>query len=139
MSTTEPAGRRRNTLLASLVLFRRLAPDITVSEMLSFLYVAENPGVRVKELAVLMATTGATASRASRALLSAGDAGVLSPGRGWLLMASNGREAISRHLYLTEAGAELADRLDCLIRSARTIDAGPAAAVVPLRSSATAG
>lgn len=79
MPTTDAAGRRRNTLLASLVLIRRLAPGITVSEILAFLYVAENPGVRVKELAALMETTAATASRASRALLRAEDPGVLPP------------------------------------------------------------
>ena len=71
------------------MLLKKLAPHITISEMLAFLYVAENPGVRVKELAVLMA--------------------------------SNAREAVSRHLYLTEAGVELVQRLDALIESARPI------------------
>lgn len=121
---TDFEGRRRNTILAALVMLRRMAPDITVSEMLAFLYVAENPGVRGKELAALMGTTGATASRASRALLSPGDSGVLPPGRGWLLMASNGREAISRHLYPTESGHAVIERLDALIRSARPISGG---------------
>lgn len=125
MSMTEGEGRRRNTLLASLVLLRKLAPDISISEMLAFLYVAENPGVRIKELAGLMETTGATASRASRALLSPGDPGARPPGRGWLLMAGNGREAVSRHLYLTPAGQELVRRLDGLIESARPIGARP--------------
>lgn len=134
---TEDIGRRRNSLLASLVLLRRLAPDITVSEMLAFLYVAENPGIRVKELSTLMVTTTATASRASRALLSPGDAGVLPPGRGWLLMASNGREAISRHLFLTDDGHGLASRLDDLIRSARPIAAGKIGDVIPSRTAAT--
>lgn len=123
---TEAAGRRRNTFLAGLVLFRKLAPDVSISEMLAFLYVAENPGVRIKELAALMETTQATASRASRSLLSPGDPGARPPGRGWLLMASNGREAVSRHLYLTPSGQELASRIDGLIESARPIGAGPA-------------
>lgn len=121
MPTTDAEGRRRNTLLASLVLMRRLAPGVTVSEILAFLYVAENPGVRVKELAALMETTAATASRASRSLLRAEDPGVLPPGRGWLFMAANSREAVSRHLYLTDAGADLSARLDSLIASARPI------------------
>ena len=121
MTTIETSGRRRNTLLAGLVLLKRLAPDLTHSEMLAFLYVAENPGVRVKELAALMETTDATASRASRSLLADGEPGVLPPGRGWLAMAANGREAVSRHLYLSEAGVELVQRLDVLIESARTI------------------
>ncbi len=121
MSTTEGQGRRRNSLLACLVHLRRQAPDITVSEILAFLYAAENPGIRIKELSELMATTGATASRASRALLSPGDPGALEPGRGWLLMAANGREAISRHLYLTDEGAALVERLNGLIAVARPV------------------
>lgn len=130
---TEPVGRRRNTLLAGLVLLKKLAPDITLSEMLAFLYVAENPGVRIKELAALMETTDATASRASRSLLQANEPGARAPGRGWLLMASNGREAVSRHLYLTEAGVELIQRLDALIESARLIGIRAAPAELRVR------
>ena len=133
MSMTETGGRRRNTLLAGLVLLKKLGPDITQSEILAFLYVAENPGVRVKELAALMETTEATASRASRSLLDAGDPGARAPGRGWLLMASNGREAVSRHLYLTEAGVELVQRLDALIESARPIGVRAAPAELRVR------
>lgn len=118
-------GRRRNTLLAGLVTLRRLGPDITISEILALLYVAENPGIRVKELSALMETTSATASRSSRALLSPADAGVLPPGRGWLLMASNDREATSRHLYLTDEGHSLVDRLNNLIGAARPIPRQP--------------
>lgn len=130
---TEATGRRRNTLLAGLVLLKKLAPDITLSEMLAFLYVAENPGVRVKDLAALMETTDATASRASRSLLAPDDPGAREPGRGWLLMASNGREAVSRHLYLTEAGVELVRRLDVLIESARPIGTRPPPADLKVR------
>lgn len=119
---TESVERRRNSLLACLVHLRRLAPDITVSEMLAFLYVAENRGVRVKELAALMMTTQATASRAARALVSGGDPGALPPCRGWLVMSSNGRENISRHLYLTPLGAEITDRLDLMIGRAQRIE-----------------
>ncbi|MFC5345053.1 MarR family transcriptional regulator [Brevundimonas staleyi] len=133
MSMTETGGRRRNTLLAGLVLLKKLAPDITQSEMLAFLYVAENPGVRVKELAALMETTEATASRASRALLDAGDPGSRPPGRGWLIMASNEREGVSRHLYLSAAGIELVGRLDALIESARPIGVRPAPAELRVR------
>ena len=133
MSMTEAGGRRRNTLLAGIVLLKKLAPDITISEILAFLYVAENPGVRIKELAALMETTEATASRASRSLLDACDPGARAPGRGWLLMASNEREAVSRHLYLTEAGVELVQRLDALIESARPIGVRAAPAELRVR------
>lgn len=133
MSMTEAGGRRRNTLLAGIVLLKKLAPDITISEILAFLYVAENPGVRIKELAALMETTEATASRASRSLLDVRDPGARAPGRGWLLMASNEREAVSRHLYLTEAGVELVQRLDALIESARPIGVRAAPAELRVR------
>ena len=123
MRTTEGTGRRRNTLLACLAYLRQRAPQITVSEMLVFLYVAENGGIRVKELSELMGTTPATASRAARALVSRNDVGALPPFRGWLIMASNGREKISRHLYLTPLGLELAQRLDTLIGRAQLIGA----------------
>lgn len=118
---TEGGERRRNTLLACLTLLRRQAPNITVSEMLAFLYVAENAGIRVKELSELMMTTTATASRAARALVSGGDPGALPPSRGWLVMASNGRENISRHLYLTPLGVQIAGQLDGLIGRCRPI------------------
>lgn len=130
---TEAGGRRRNTLLAGLVLLKKLAPDVTLSEMLAFLYVAENPGIRIKELAALMETTDATASRASRSLLKEGEPGARAPGRGWLLMASNGREAVSRHLYLSEAGVDLVLRLDTLIESARPIGVRAAPALLTVR------
>jgi DNA-binding MarR family transcriptional regulator len=91
--------------------------------MLVFLYVAENGGIRVKELSELMGTTPATASRAARALVSSNDVGALPPCRGWLIMASNGRERISRHLYLTPLGLEIAQRLDTLIGRAQLIGA----------------
>ena len=118
---TDGPERRRNTLLACLALLRRLAPDITVSEMLAFLYVAENGGIRVKELSQLMMTTQATASRAARALVSDGDPGALPPSRGWLVMSSNDRENISRHLYLTPLGAEITGQLDAVIGRAQPI------------------
>ena len=123
---TDGSGRRRNSLLACLAFLRQRAPQITVSEMLVFLYVAENGGVRVKELSELMGTTPATASRAARALVSKGDLGALPPGLGWLFMASNDREKISRHLYLTPLGAEVVQRLDTMIGRAQLIGAAEA-------------
>lgn len=114
-------GRRRNSLLACMVYLRRIAPTLTLTEALAFLYVAENPGIRVKELSSLMLTTQATASRTARSLVCEGDPGALSPCRGWLIMSSNGRENISRHLYLTPLGVQITQRLDMMIARARPI------------------
>jgi DNA-binding MarR family transcriptional regulator len=126
MPMTDGPGRRRNSLLACLAFLRKSAPQITMSEMLVFLYVAENAGIRIKELSELMGTTPATASRAARALVSRGDLGALPPGLGWLVMASNDREKISRHLYLTPLGVAIVQRLDTLIGRAQLIGAAEA-------------
>lgn len=130
MQMTEGGARRRNSLLACLTLLRKQAPGITVSEMLVFLYVAENGGIRVKELSELVGTTKATASRAARALVSPGDPGALPPSLGWLIMSSNDREKVSRHLYLTPLGEEISERLDALIARAQPIGGR---AATPLR------
>ena len=121
MRMTSRPGRRRNSLLASVALLRQKAPQINVSEILAFLYVAENEGIRVKELSELMGATPATSSRAARALVSPGDPGALPPGLGWLIRASNDREKISRHLYLTPLGAQICERLDLVIGRAQLI------------------
>lgn len=131
---TDGPGRRRNSLLACLALLRQKAPQINVSEILAFLYIAENEGIRVKELSELMGATPATASRAARALVSKGDPGALPPSLGWLIMGSNDREKISRHLYLTPLGAEISERLDMLIGRARLIGAAATPAMRILRS-----
>lgn len=130
---TDGPGRRRNGLLACLVMLRRMAPQIHYSEILAFLYVAENEGVRVKELAELMCATPATASRAARALMSDGDPAALSPSLGWLVMASDEREKRSRHLYLTPLGAEICEKLDVVIGRAQLIGTAATPAFRTLR------
>lgn len=113
--------RRKNALLAGLCALRGAAPTIGMSEILAFFYIAENPGVRTKELAELMRTTEATASRSARRMLVSGAPGALEPSTGWLVMSRNERENISRHYFLTPAGAQLADRLDEIIARAKLI------------------
>lgn len=113
--------RRKNALLAGLCVIRGAAPTIGMSEMLAFFYIAENPGVRTKELAELMRTTEATASRSARRLLVSDAPGALEPSTGWLVMSRNERENISRHYFLSPAGAQLADRLDEIIARAKLI------------------
>lgn len=116
-------GRRlRNTLLGCLHVLTREAPTVTMSDLAAFLYVAENPGVRAKELAALMATTEATASRTARRLLEGGSPNALPPALGWLRMFRNERESISRHYFLSPAGAALTQRLDQIIDRAKRIN-----------------
>ena len=113
--------RKRNSLLAALVEARKLSPDITMTELIAFLYIAENPGVRVTELATLMNTTKATASRSARASLAEGAKGVLAPARGWVAMFRNKTEGISHHLEVTPDGMAIVDRFDEIIAVAQTV------------------
>ena len=119
---TDALARRRNTLLGCLNVLTRNAPSVNVSDAMALLYVAENPGIRAKELADLMETTEATASRTARRLLEAGSPNALAPALGWLCMSRNERENISRHYFLTPAGAALTERLDQIIRRAQPIN-----------------
>ena len=113
--------RRRNSLLAALVEARKLSSDITMTELIAFLYIAENPGVRVTELATLMNTTKATASRSARASLAEGAKGALAPARGWVAMFRNKTEAISHHLEVTPDGMAIVERFDEIIAVAQTV------------------
>ena len=58
--------RRRDSLLACLELFRRNTPDLWVNNILTFLYVCENEGLNIKELAQLARLSEPTASRSIR-------------------------------------------------------------------------
>ena len=59
--------RPRNTVLACLHLFKALDPRVSVNEVMAFLYVCENEGLTVQDLAVVGRLTQSTASRSLRA------------------------------------------------------------------------
>jgi DNA-binding MarR family transcriptional regulator len=106
--------RRRDSLLEALELFRRIHPAISIIHVLAFLYVCENEGLNVSELAALCQTTCATASRTAHALASGGgEAAAINTAL--VELRTNPRNPKGRLLFLTEAGLRLRDRLDHLI------------------------
>jgi DNA-binding MarR family transcriptional regulator len=112
--------RRRNAILQTVEDFRRLHPTATLTHLAAFLYICENEGLNLAELAELCGATRATASRVAAAL------GPLEPGPGegglGLIRASRStRERHSKLLYLTEAGKAFAREIDGLILAGRTI------------------
>jgi DNA-binding MarR family transcriptional regulator len=108
-------GRRRNSILGALETLRTVDPGITLNNLLVFLYVAENEGLNVSELAIVCGLNKPTASRAARAMASRGEAGALPPYLGLVRLGREGPAKNSRTLRLTAAGEVLCARLEQLI------------------------
>jgi len=117
--------RRRNTILAGLEAFRRRTPDLWINNVLTFLYVCENEGINIKELAQVSRLSEATASRSIRSFASPKSPGALKPALGLIELVENPDDGRGRLIYLTEEGRRLAAELDGLIREVRTIDLRP--------------
>jgi DNA-binding MarR family transcriptional regulator len=113
--------RPRNTLLASLHLFKTLDPRVSVNEIMAFLHVCENEGLTVQELADAGRLTQSTASRSLRALGPADSEWSLQPALGLVRAYLHPNDGRSHVVQLTERGLDLRERLDGLIRGAEPI------------------
>ncbi len=102
-------ARRRNSLLEALEHFRSEDPNTRLSTVLAFLYLCENEGFCISELAAAAGMTLATASRAARSLAAPDAPGALPPALGLAELRPQGKV---RALHLTSAGRDLRDRLD---------------------------
>lgn len=109
--------RRRNSLLQLVEHFRTLDPEIVVNDILVFMYVCENEGLNITELARLARLTEATASRRARALASPDIPFPVAPSMG-LVDIFQGEDGRQRLLYLTAKGREMRDTVDRLIAAA---------------------
>src|SRR5215217_4375573 len=98
--TSEPPVRRRSTILAAIEAFRRLDRGISLTNVLVFLYVAENEGLSVSELALASQLTSSTASRSVRSLGRRGARGALPPYLGLVELCATGPARNSRTLRL---------------------------------------
>lgn len=113
----ETRVRRRNSLLQLVEHFRTLDPEIVVNDILVFLYVCENEGLNITELARLARLTEATASRRARALASPDIPFPVAPSMG-LVDIFQGEDGRQRLLYLTDKGRETREIVDRLIGAA---------------------
>ncbi|HEY8615029.1 MarR family winged helix-turn-helix transcriptional regulator [Phenylobacterium sp.] len=114
-------ARSRNTVLQAIHLFKGLDPRVSVNEVIAFLYVCENEGLTVQELADVAGLTQSTASRSLRALGPAGTEWAQPPALGLVEAFLNPHDARSHVIHLTEGGRALRDRLDAVIRQAAPI------------------
>lgn len=115
------ATRRRNVGLDIMERMRAQGEGMTFNAMLVFMYVAENEGVNVTDLARMCRMTEATASRSARALAAPGSQAALPPSLGLLELRQDPYDGRGRMLYLTAAGKALAGEIDSSIRSGVTI------------------
>ena len=107
--------RRRDAVLAALESFRRIYPSISLTSVRAFLYVAENPGINVTELALACGLTDAGASRVARALAGRGIERPLPPSLDLLDCVTSAIDPRERLLWLSPRGQALAARIEHLI------------------------
>ena len=111
--------RRRNTILEALERYRAAHANVSTLHVVAFLYVCENEGLNVSELAQVCAIGRPTASRIARSL-AAGRPGGRSED-GLIECRPNPRDQKGRVLYLTERGRQLRNQLETLISERRAI------------------
>jgi DNA-binding MarR family transcriptional regulator len=124
-----PARRERNTVLAALELFRATGASRVFYTMLLFLYVCENEGLTVSELAYVARMHVTTTARLVKAM--AGEPGADasdSDGEGEGLEApllevrSSSEDHRLKFIHLSAAGRALRSRVGALIKSAAPIE-----------------
>ncbi|MBX7250048.1 MAG: MarR family winged helix-turn-helix transcriptional regulator [Caulobacteraceae bacterium] len=119
---TEPATmRRRNAGLDIMERLRAQGDGMTFNAMLVFMYVAENEGINVSDLARVCRVTEATASRSARALAAPGVQGALPPSLGLLELRPDPYDGRGRLLFLSATGRKLRDVIDQTIKDGVTI------------------
>jgi hypothetical protein len=107
--------RRRDAVLAALESFRRIYPPISLTSVRAFLYVAENPGINVTELALACGLTDAGASRVARALAGRDIERPLPPSLDLLDCVASTVDPRERLLRLSSRGQVLAAHIEQLI------------------------
>jgi DNA-binding MarR family transcriptional regulator len=117
-------ARHRNTVLESLERIRRVHPSVNMMQALTLLYVAENEGINLAELASVCRTTRATASRSARAMAELRPRRAPAGGTGLLELHPNPDWTHGRLVYLGDAGRRLCAEIEELIGDAYPI-AGP--------------
>jgi DNA-binding MarR family transcriptional regulator len=116
--------RRRNSLLTCLEICRELHPAFGLPDAVAFLYICENEGLTMAELAHVTRDSVPTVSRRARSLARPGSPGALEPCLGLVDFLPNPEDDRGRLMRLTDDGRELCARLDDVIGAAIPIADG---------------
>ncbi len=122
MSDAQLARKReRNAILSALEIFRTIDVPRNFYSMIVFLYVCENEGLNVSELAFVTRMRVATVARIVKVL--AGDVAEeqVEPQNVLFEFRASDQDRRLKFVYLTERGRRLRDDLEGLIASANPI------------------
>ena len=100
------------SVLRAVEAMRGLHKSLELSNILVFLYVCENEGLSVSELAQVTGYSKGTASRALRALLERDAPQSLPPGLGLVAFEGNPLDRRGKSIWLTERGVRLRSQID---------------------------
>jgi DNA-binding MarR family transcriptional regulator len=106
--------RSRDTVLQAAITFRSARPGLSLTDLIAFLYIAENPGISFAELAHVSAINKMTVSRIVRRLSGedAEAAGSREGERSLVRVEPNAADDRSLVVFLTPAGRALCAKVD---------------------------
>ncbi|HWE45527.1 MAG TPA: hypothetical protein VG407_05815 [Caulobacteraceae bacterium] len=113
--------RRRNTILAALELFRGEDLPRSLSSLLLLLYVCENEGLTVSELAQVTHTSVAMTARVVKMLAGEAPETPLAPDRCIFVLKDSPFDRRLKLVHLSLRGRMLCDRFEALIAEATPI------------------
>ena len=102
------------SVLEALETFRLWRPSAGLTDFLSFLYVCENEGATVKELAYLGRTSAATMSRSIKYLAESPECDVPAECLCLLRLCSHPDDGRLRTVFLTDEGRQLRREIEAL-------------------------
>ena len=117
-----PPARRRDTILAALEAFREENLPRSLTGLLLFLYICENEGLTVSELAHVARVHVAMAARIVKTMAGEAHETPLQPDRVIFELRNSPEDKRLKLIYLTERGLMIRARLEQLIADAAPID-----------------
>ncbi len=108
-------------LTCALERMRDRGIDLNISQVTAFLYVCENEGLNLSELASVMSVTNQVASYTVRGLLGPDQPRSIEPAANLIRTAVSDCDGRALALSLTPRGAELRDELDVVIHARRSL------------------
>ncbi len=114
-------ARRRDTILAAIEAFREEELPRSLSSLMMFLYICENEGLTVSELAFVARVPVAKAARIVKMLAGEATEAPLAPERALFECRSSSQDRRLKFVYLAPRGRQICDRLEGLIAAATPI------------------
>ncbi|HWE46541.1 MAG TPA: hypothetical protein VG407_10980 [Caulobacteraceae bacterium] len=122
MNKAAPPARRRDTILAALEAFREENLPRSLTGLMLFLYICENEGLTVSELAHIARVHVAMAARIVKTMAGEAHETPLSPERVIFELRTSKDDKRLKLIHLSDRGRQIRARLEALIADAVPID-----------------